>query len=234
MDLTVKTREKFGKAVKSLRREGFIPAELYGHGVANLHLSVPAKDFSKIFREAGRNTVVNLLIDKEKRPAIVHDVGRDYLTGEIAHVDFLEVRMDEKIKARIPLEFLGEAPAVKEKGGILNKSTAEIEVEALPADLPHRLSVNVSVLDDLNKSIYVKDIKVPQGVDVLVPGETVIVTVTPPKEEKEETPAEVAEVKVETEEKKAERAAGKTSEETKAPGGAAPKAETAKKEAPKS
>ncbi len=229
MDLSVKTREIFGKAVKEMRRQGLIPAELYGHGIKNLHLAVPAKEFNKVFKEAGASTVVNLLIDpfdkhsgltlssverveKDKRPALIHEVTRNYLSDEIAHIDFYQVRMDEKIKAKVPLEFAGESAAVKGKGGILNKAMYEIEVEALPGDLPHRFEINLALLDDLNKSIYVKDIKVPKGVKILVGPETVIVTATPPLKEEEkpvEAPVDVAAVKVETEEKKAERAAEK-------------------------
>lgn len=218
MDLAVQTREKFGKAVKYLRREGLIPAELYGHGVLNLHLAVAAKDFSKILKEAGTSTVINLLIDNDpstssgqrRRPALIHDVVRDYLTDSIIHVDFYQVKMDEKIKAKVVLEFLGSAPAVKDQGGILNRVMSEVEVEALPAALPHSLSVDLSVLDELNKSIYIKDLSIPGDVEVLVEPETVVATVTPPAvEEKkiEEEPVDVGDVKVETEEKKAEREA---------------------------
>ncbi len=215
MDLSVQTRGKFGKAVKTLRREGLIPAELYGHGVKNMHLAVPAKDFLKVFKEAGTNTVVNLLVDKERRSALIYDVRRDYLSDDVVHIDFYQVRMDEKIKTKIPLEFLGESLAVKEKGGILNRAMLEVEVEALPADLPHRLSVELALLDDLNKSAYVKDIKVPGGVKILIDPETVIATVAPPvaEEENVEAPVDVSAVKVETEEKKAEREAEKVTAE---------------------
>jgi len=217
MDLSVSTREKFGKAVKSLRRDGVIPAELYGRGVKNLHLSVSAKDFSKVFKEAGTNTIVGLLVGKSKLPVLIHEVGRDYMTDDVTHVDFYQVQMDEKLKARIPLEFLGEAPAAKDKGGILNKSMLEVEVEALPGDLPRRLNVDLSALSELNESIYVKDVAVPKGVEILTDPGTVIATVTPPvaeeKEEKVETPVDVSAVKVETEEKKAEREAGKVNED---------------------
>jgi large subunit ribosomal protein L25 len=210
MDLSVKTREKFGKAVKALRREGLIPAELYGHGAKNVHLSVPMKEFVKVFKEAGMNTVVMLLMEKNKKPAIIYDVMRDAVTDEVAHIDFYEVRMDEKIRAKVPLEFTGEASAVKEKGAVLNKSMTEIEVEALPQDLPHRLTVDLSPLDDLNKSIYVRDIVVPRGVAVLIGGETALATATPPAaEEVVEVPVDVTAVKVETEEKKEARAVGK-------------------------
>ena len=222
MDLSVQTREKLGKAVKSLRREGLIPAELYGHGVANLHLSVPKKEFAKVFKDAGMNTLINLLVNgkkqpaerdsPERRPVLIHEIEKNYLTDEVAHVDFYQVRMDEKLKAKIPLEFIGESPAVKEKAGILNKAMTEIEVEALPADLPHRLSVDLSRLLNLNQSIYVRDIKIPKNAEVLVDPGTVIITVTPPvaEEEKvEKAPVDVSSVKVETEEKKAERATEK-------------------------
>jgi len=211
MDLAVKTREKFGKQVKALRKEGLIPAELYGHGVKNMHLSVGAKEFAKVFKEAGTNTLVTLVVDKEKKPAIIHDMMRDYISGEIIHVDFYQVKMDEKIKTKVPLEFVGVSAAVKEKSGILNKSMTEIEVEAFPQDLPHRLTVDISLLDDLNKSIYVRDIKIPKGVEVLVGPGTAVATATPPlAEEVVEVPVDVSAVKVETEEKTAERQAAKT------------------------
>ena len=212
MDLSVKTRETFGKAVKVMRKEGLIPAELYGHGLKNMHLAVPAKEFGKLYKQAGANTVVNLAIGSEKRPALIHDVVRNYLSNEIEHIDFYQVRMDEEIKAKIPFVFIGESSAVKEKGGILNKSMYEIEVEALPGDLPHSFEVNIAALDDLNKSIYVKDLKFPKGVKVTVGPDTVIATVTPPLAEEEvvAAPVDVSAIKVETEEKKAERAAEKS------------------------
>ncbi|MBI4087222.1 MAG: 50S ribosomal protein L25 [Candidatus Liptonbacteria bacterium] len=218
MDLSVKPREKFGKAVKQLRRAGLIPAELYGHGTKNIHVSVPVREFAKVFKEAGTNTVVNLLVDGKKQPVLIQDIERNYLSDEIAHIDFYQVRMDEKLKAKIPLEFVGESPAVKEKAGILNKAMTEIEVEALPSDLPHRFSVDLSRLLDLNQSMYVKDIAVPKGVEVLVDPETVVATITPPvaEEEKIEAPVvDVTAVKVETEEKKMERTAEKEQKEQK-------------------
>jgi large subunit ribosomal protein L25 len=212
MDLSVQKREKFGKAVKSLRREGLIPAELYGRGLKNFHLSISAKDFLKALKESGTSTVMNLILDGKKTPVLIQDIGRNYLTGEVEHVDFYQVRMDEKIKTKVSLEFIGEAPAVKDKGGILNKAMSEIEVEALPADLPRHLELDLSSLDDIDKSIYVKDIKVPAGVKVLVDADTVVATVTPPVAEEVKVTEEVVDVsavKVEGEEKRAERAAEK-------------------------
>ena len=125
--------------MNALRREGFIPAELYGHGVPNVHLSVSAKDFAKMYAAAGENTVITLAVGNEKLPAIIHHVERHYLSGQPASVDFYQVRMDEKITAHVPIEFIGDSAAVREKGAIINKSMTEIEVEALPNDLPRQL-----------------------------------------------------------------------------------------------
>jgi large subunit ribosomal protein L25 len=211
MELNVQLREILGKKARVLRREDLIPAELYGHGVSNVHLAVPGREFMKVFKEAGTNTLVMLALGKEKRPVLIHDIQRDYLSDRIAHVDFYQVSLEEEIKAKVPIEYVGESPAVKEKGGILNKSVSELEVEALPAHLPHRLVVHLEKLVELNQSFYVRDLEVPQGVTMLVEPETVLVTVTPPlvEEEKPAATPDVATVKVEGEEKKAKRAAQK-------------------------
>jgi large subunit ribosomal protein L25 len=211
MDLAIKTREITGKKVQALRREGLVPAELYGHGLKNIHLSVVGKEFGKVLKEAGTTTVVTLVLGTEKKSAIIHDVRRNYLSNEIEHIDFYQVRMDEKMKAKVALEFVGVSPAVKEKGAVINKSMSEIEIEALPKDLPHNLVVDLTLLDDINKSIYVRDIVIPKGVEILIDLDTAVATATPQTAEEvvEAAPIDVADVKVESEEKVAERAAGK-------------------------
>ena len=216
MDLAVKPREIVGKKVRALRREGLVPAELYGHGFKNLHLSVNAKEFSKAFKEAGTTTVVTLVMNTQKTPALIYNVVRSFVSGEVEAIDFYQVRMDEKITAKVPLEFIGEAPAVKALGAVINKSMSEIEVEAFPQDLPHGITVDLSSLDVLDKSIYVRDIVVPKGVKIMVDPETAVATATPPVEEEVvETPVDVTAVKVEGEEKKAERDAAKEAKDEK-------------------
>lgn len=217
MDLAVQERTLFGKKTNALRREGFVPAELYGHGSQNAHLSVAAKDFSKIYAAAGENTVITLVVGTKKVPAIIHHVSRHYLSGDPVSIDFYQVRMDEKITAHIPLEFIGESPAVREKGAVINRSMAELEVEALPADLPHSLKIDLAALDDIDKTIYVRDIATPKGVTFLVEGDTAVATATAPRVEEEPAApvADVSAVKVEAEEKVAERAAGKAEAEEK-------------------
>ena len=209
MDLAVTKREQFGRAVNGLRKQGFIPAELYGRGLQNAHLAVDAKEFKKVFKAAGESTVIALVLEGgEKRSVVVHDVERDRITGEVAHIDFYQVRMDEVMKAHVPIEFVGESPAAKEHGGFVNKVLSEIEVEALPANLPKQFTIDLVSLKELNQSIYVRDISVPVGVKILIDLETVVVTVAPPRKEEETVPVaapDVSEVKVESEEKKAER-----------------------------
>jgi len=205
MELQVQKREILGKQVKSLREEGLIPAELYGHGLENIHLSVPAKEFSKVFKEAGESTIISLNFENKKIPVLIYEVSADPLSDKIIHIDFYAVRMDEKITTSIPLEFVGESSAVKEKEGTLIKAMQALEIRALPADLPRNFEVKLDTLSEIGMSIHVKDLTIPKGVEILVEPETVIATVVEKaKEEVEEKPITVEEVKVEGEEKKEE------------------------------
>jgi large subunit ribosomal protein L25 len=224
-DLQVQKREILGRQVNSLRKQGLVPAELYGQGIKNAHLSVSARDFKKIFISAGESTVINLVLDSKKHPVLIHDVSFDYLSGDPIAVDFYQVRMDKKIELKIPLEFVGISQAVKEKGGILIKVLHEIEIEALPADIPHSFIVDISKLSDIGQSIHVKDLNIPKGVEI-DDMEAVVATVSAKVTEEEElamqqeTSGKVEEVKIETEEKKTEREAEKaavSSETTSAP-----------------
>lgn len=211
MELQAQTRVALGKSVKTLRNQGLVPAEFYGRGFPNQTLTVIKGEFEKVLKSAGESTVITLIVDGKKHPSIIHDLQHDSISGEVIHADFYGVHMDEKVIAHVPVEFTGEAPAIKAHGGVLNKAVDEIEVEALPADLPHSFVVDVSNLAEIDQSIYVKDIAAPKNVKVLLDPETAIVTVMPPvKEEEVIAPVvDVADVKVETEEKKAERDADK-------------------------
>ena len=218
MDLQVQKREMSDKAA-ALRQKGLIPVELYGKDVENVHAVVVAKDFKKVFKEAGESTVVNAILDGKKYPVVIHDVSYDGVSGDILNIDLYKVRMDEKIKLMIPIEFIGISPAVKEKNGLLIKSLHEIEVEALPMDVPHNFEVDISKITDIDQSLYVKDLNISKSVKVMVDPETVVATVTAKLTEEEELAMQqaaavgVEEVKVESEEKKAEREAAKVSAE---------------------
>ncbi len=207
MELKTQNRTVFGKKVRQLRNDGLIPAEVFGRGIKNEHVSISAKEFSKIFKEAGENTVINLIDEKGgKTPVIVSDVASDQMKGIILSVDFHHIRMDEKIQAKVPVEFVGEAPAVK-KGLVLIKVVKEIEVEALPDKIPHRFEVNISELSESGQDILVKDLKFSPDVKILTHGDATIITV-----------AETAkEVEVAAPVAVAPAAAGEPAAETEAP-----------------
>ncbi|MBI4993688.1 50S ribosomal protein L25 [Candidatus Wolfebacteria bacterium] len=215
MELTAQKREIFGKKVKDLKNQGFIPAEFYGHGIENLHLNVPVKDFAKIFKQAGESAIIKLGVDGKKFNVLIHDVAKNPFTDEISHIDFYNVKMDEKIKIKIPVSFVGEALAVKEKLGVLVKSMHELEVEALPADLPHHIEVDLSALSGIGSNILVKDLNIDKKVKISVNDHTVVASITELAKEEEAPVAEmkVEDIKVETEQKKEARAETKAKEE---------------------
>jgi large subunit ribosomal protein L25 len=207
MELSVQKREILGKNLNALRKQCLIPAEFYGHGVKNLHLSVPAKEFNKIFKEAGESTVIKLKlgVGKEEINALVYGVQRNILTGAVSHIDFYGVKMDEKIRVNIPLVFIRESKAVKE-GGVLIKAIQELEVEALPVNLPRHIEIDLTKLNEIGDSIFIKDINLGKEIKILIDAETVIATVVEPKVEEEiVAAASVEDIKVETEEKKEAR-----------------------------
>jgi len=208
MDLTAQKREIFGKKVKALREQGLIPAELYGKGIENLHLSVSSKDFLGVLQEAGESAVVNIIIDGDKRPVLIQEVKLDPVTDAVLSTDFYQVRLDQKVSVAVPLEFVGESPAVI-SGGILVKAMQELEVETSPLNIPKVIEVDLAKLKEIDQSLYVKDLVVPSGVEVLVDAETPVAIVKEPiSEEREDEMAQevdVSEIKSEADEKRAQK-----------------------------
>jgi len=198
MELKVQERKIFGKKTKTLRNEGFIPAEIYGHGVSNKHISVPKKSFLKIFKEAGENTVINLVTDKNKEiPVLISYIHKNNLKGKILTVDFHEIKMDEKIQIKVPFEFLGEAPA-SEQGFLVIHVLNELEIEALPGKIPHRIEVDLSKLEIAGQNIRVSDLKISKEIKVLASEDAVIVAVTEAQKEEEITPPVTTEGETQT------------------------------------
>lgn len=194
-----------------LRREGGLPAVLYGHKVQNQPLTLNASEFEKVFKKAGESTIIDLITeDGKKHPVLIHDIQNHFLNSQPIHVDFYEVSMTEKLKAKVVLEYMGESKAVKELGGVLVKNLNEIEIECLPADLPHNILVDISVLKTFQDSILVRSIKLSEKIHILTNPEEVIAKVQPPRNieaELEPTVAEadkVAEVIAASTEKKEE------------------------------
>ena len=164
--------------------------------------------------------MINVVLDGKKRPALIYNIATDPVSDDILNVDFYQVRLDEKIKIKTPLVFIGESEGVK-NGGILVKALQEIEIEALPGNIPSSLEVDLAKLAEIGQSVYVKDLKIPAEVKVLVDLETVVATVTEPMSEEEEAAlsqtVDVSAIKSETEEKKTEREAKAAVKEETAP-----------------
>lgn len=217
MTITLKI-EKRDPAVKPdmVRKEGKIPAVLYGPKEPNLPIAINAKAFEKVLREAGETTIVDLEGEGEAKEALIHQVDHHPVSDVVEHVDFYVVEKGKKVNADIPFVFIGEAPAVKSLGGTLMKVMHEVEVEALPKDLPREITVDISSLVTFESQISIKDIAVPSGVTVLAEADEVVAAVAEPKEEEEEAPTTIDMESIEVEQK------GKKEEEGAAEGGEAP------------
>ena len=201
LELKVEKREELGKASKELGKAGKMPAVFYGPKEETTPITVPAKSFLNVWKEAGESTVVQLSGLGDPKDVLIHDVDVDPVSGDPRHVDFYVMEKGKKVTVSIPLEFEGEAPAVKELGGMIVKVLHELEIEALPKDLPHEIKIDVSVLENFDSQIQVKDLVLPEGVEATAEPEEVVVLAAEAKEEEEEIPAEVDLESIEVEQK---------------------------------
>lgn len=190
--IEVQTRDLKVKG-KDLLLKNLLPAEFYGKGVKNISLQLAYGPFRRLYRTAGKNTVIELSVDgKEKHNVLVHDIQRDPISDKLIHVDFINVRMDQVITAKIPLKFVGTAKAVKDFGGILTYNLDEITVKCLPKDLLQSIEVSVDPIVDIHSFVRVKDLNLPATVTVMNPPEEVVVTAVLPKEEVVDAPVVAA------------------------------------------
>lgn len=225
-DFKLEAKKRDGSANKT-RSEGFVPAVVYGKGFNNAKIALEKVSFLRLYKEAGTSNLIDVEIEGEKGlKTLIHEVQLDPITSIITHVDFFKVNMKEKIHADIPLKFIGDSHAVIDLEGSLITSKDSIEVECLPSDLIPELEVDISGLDDFEKTILISDLKVPAGVEILNDPEEMIVHVEEPRSEEEmaeletevvedvsaievenkgeETPAEGEEAKTEKSEAKSE------------------------------
>lgn len=194
LTLNAKTREIIGKKVKKLRKTGLLPVSLYGKDVKSVALSVPLPEFMKVYSKAGETGLVELKYDSTSSHTLISNVQIHPVTRSPLHVEFHAVKLTEKIKAKVPVELTGQSPAVANNVGILLHTLSEVEVEALPAELPEKISVDVSTLLAVGQQVTVAQLPVPAGVTVLTPGEEIVVKVAPAvsQETKKELEAEEA------------------------------------------
>lgn len=202
ISLNATIRKDLGKKTKSIKEQGKIPAVVYGPEVNNANLEVDEKEFKKVFREAGESSLIELSVEgeKSKRPVLIHEIQKNPVSDKIIHIDFFQASLKEEVQVLVPLTFEGLAPAEKELGGTLVKNIQEIEVKALPQNLPPEIIVNVNNLKTFQDHILVKDLLIPENVQVLKGLQDIVASVLPPQDVEAEL-AEAIEEKVEEVEK---------------------------------
>ncbi len=174
--------------VKLLRKAGEVPGVIYGNKVAATSIKCKAKDFNAVYRKAGESTLVEVEIDGQKIPTLIHALSLHPVTGAYEHVDFYAVDMTKKVTTHVPLAFEGESPAVKNLGGVLVTVHDTVTVTCLPKDLPHSFTVSLGSLAEFRNVITVASLTVPAGVTVMDAPEMVLVTVQEPRKEEEIAP----------------------------------------------
>jgi len=213
VNLTAKIRKKETEA-KMLRKELRIPGILYGKGFSNQTLSLDKKELEKMIEESGTSSIIYLKIGREEPiQTLIQDIQFGPLSDEVIHIDFYKIKKGEKINTHIPVDIIGKSPAVEEEGGNLILDKDEIEVECLPDDLIENIEVDISVLINFDNVIRIKDLNIPDKIEVLDEPEEVVATTTAPRteeelEELEETPtaSDVDKVEVEAEKEEGEEA----------------------------
>lgn len=170
-------RDIVGRKVKKLRASGQIPATIYGKKVESVSISVDTDAFTRVYKEAGETGLVELSVNGSMRSVLVHHVQKDPVSDAVLHVEFHQVDLKEKVHANVPLVTIGESPAVSEKRGVLLTILDEIEVEALPMELPEKIEVDVSGLAEVNAEVKVENLAVPAGVVVLTEATLTVVKI---------------------------------------------------------
>jgi len=200
LTLQAEKREATGtKACEALRKDGKVPAVVYGAGDDTLAITLDAKAFEQTWSEAGESTVINIEGLGKEKAVLIQDVAVDPLYGTPVHADLYAVRTDQAVEVEVPLVFRGVAPAEKELGGTLIKVMHNLPIEALPKDLPSEIEIDISTLATFDDQVQVKDVKLPAGVTASVEADEVIALVQEAREEEEPEvePADVADIEVE-------------------------------------
>jgi len=205
-EIKAEIRTVLGRRVKHLRNAGLVPATIYGHKFESVSIQFNGLELQKIYDKVGESGLIELLVGSDKYNILFRNPQYSPVESEIVHIDCYKVNLKEKINAFIPIELIGEAPAVKD-GNTLVSITDEIEVEALPTELPEKIEIDISILTEVDQMITVEDIKLGDKITILTPADQAIVKVEEPRAEEviEEVtePVEVPAMNQKTEEEKA-------------------------------
>lgn len=188
VELEAKLRAKTGKGPsRQLRRDGFIPAVLYGEGKEPWRLTLAVSDLKRVLAtEAGKNPIIALKVGDETDTAILKEIQVDPVRREFLHADLCRISLKERLTAEVPILFLGECPGV-EAGGVLQERLRELEVECLPTEIPKHIEVDISGLE-IGGSIHAKDLRLAEGIKILAKPEQTVISVLPPTVIEEEVP----------------------------------------------
>lgn len=189
IELTVKKRDS-KNSNDFLRSQGMVPAVIYGHGFDNASLSIDDSELRKVYKKAGTSHVINLKGDTTATMCIIQDMQVHVVSGDILHVDLKVVNAGETTEVTIPLTLIGESPAHKNGIGLINFSLEEITIETLPSNIPDKIEVDISGLNNLGDSVKLSDLKFSKDIKVLDDMNTTIVSIVAPREEEPEEPAE--------------------------------------------
>lgn len=184
--LSAEARTITGRKVASLRREGLVPAVTYGHNKKTEIISVPSKEFMKIYKQAGQSSLIDLTIgDNKPVKVLIQEVQIDAVKAMCISADFYIVNLKEKLRTNVSLKFVGTSEAVEVLGGNFITAKDEVEIECLPDNLIPEIEVDISSLKTFEDSLYVKDLIVKEGVEILDDGDDLIAAITPPRSEEE-------------------------------------------------
>jgi len=195
--LQASPRTVIGKQVRALRRTGQLPAILYGRHMDPVLISLDAHSTRLTLSHMTASSLVTVELDGKEYPSLVREKQRNFVKGNLLHIDFQVVSMTEKLRTKVGIELTGLAPAVKDFNAILINGLEELEVECLPYDLPERIVVNISSLVKIGDGIHVRDIQVSDKVEILDDKDEMIILATAAREEAIEE--EVVEAEVEPE-----------------------------------
>ena len=177
--LTINAKQREKKTPNKLRSEGFVPATVYGHGFESHSVQINAKEFSKVPHKAYSH-INELNIDGERFPVLIRNVQVDPIRDKFLNIEFYKIKSDEKIKVKVPLNYLGHSPAIV-AGGVLIVSHNEIEIQCLPKDIPDAIDVNLEEIKEIGQAIHSKDLKISGNIQILAKPEEVLVKVEIPK-----------------------------------------------------
>lgn len=216
-EITASKRTVFGKKLKQFRKDGFLPANIYGEGFKSQSVSLKAAEFYKLYKKAGETHIVYVPIesDKEALPVLIHNVQKHPVTNDILHIDLRKVDLAKKLETAVPVKLIGQSDAVLQKTGVLQTISDSVLVEALPEHIPSEIEIDISVLKQVNDEIKIKDLKANKDYAFKDDPEKTVVRITEHKEEEVTPQTEAVETEVTEQKAEGEEVAAAEGEEKK-------------------